>query len=325
MQETDVYHHPAPYVVFHGKPHARVTKNDPLRPGEPSLDIRLNDLGFRIEKPLPSRKPDGEKRVFLLGSSTVFNGASLADSLSGQVQCCFHSEGRTDVQVYNFGFVSSVSGQELALLVHLLADYKPDAVIVYNGGNDVCLPAFYDPRPGYPYNFVAYESVMRRIRFESEQAASRWRLHEEGLEYDLLALRTSCGYGSTEWENAIVSTYIRNIDKMYRFSRGLGFQFAAFLEPMLFFKAPLAGKEMELLASICRNNLDHYVKRQYDRVRRLFDYLGREAGNNGARFADLSMIFSEYGRETYRDYRHVDEGGNRHIAGHIHSRLKGLV
>jgi lysophospholipase L1-like esterase len=325
MQEIDVYHYPTPYVVFHGTPRAQVTVTNPLQPEESSVHIRLNEMGFRIERPLSPRKPPGERRVFILGSSTVFNGPSLQDSLSGQLERCYHNEGRTDVLVYNFGFVSAVSGQELSLLVHLLADYNPDAVLVYNGGNDVCLPAFYDPRPGYPYNFIAYETVMKRIRFESEPGASRWLLHGEGLEYDLVSLRTSCGYGSIEWENAIISTYIRNIEKMSRFCRGCGILFAAFLEPMLFFKQPLAGKEADILKTICRNNLDHYVERQYARLRQMFDFLSGEAGENGSRFADLSMIFSEYGRETYRDHRHVDQDGNRHIAEHMYSRLQGFI
>jgi lysophospholipase L1-like esterase len=325
MQEIDVYHHPTPYVVFHGTPHARVTRTNHLQLNEPAINIHLNELGFRIERPLSLQKPHGEKRIFLLGSSTVFNGPSLQDSLSGQLERCFHNEGRTDVQVYNFGFVSSVSGQELSLLVHLLADYSPDGVVVYNGGNDVCLPAFYDPRPGYPYNFIAYETVMRRIRFEPEPGASRWRLHGNGLDYDLVALRTSCGYGSMEWENAIISTYIRNIEKMNRFCRGYGFRFSAFLEPMLFFKQPLAGKEADILATISRNNLNHYVERQYARLRSLLGYLQREAGDNVARFVDLSMIFSGYDRETYRDHRHVDHTGNRHIAERLYSHLHGFV
>ena len=45
---------------------------------------------------------------------------------------------------------------ELARLVFEVVNYAPDMVVVYNGGNDINLPLGWDPRPGYPFNFLLY-------------------------------------------------------------------------------------------------------------------------------------------------------------------------
>jgi len=234
LKHNDIYHHPVPYVTFHGVPDSITTTKDHMNQDETIAEIKLNELGFRIEKALLKSKPPAEIRVFVLGSSTIFNGIPLTMSIPGQIETCFRKNGMDNVQVYNFGFVSSVSGQELSLLVHLLSSYEPDVVVVYNGGNDVCLPTNFDPRPGFPYNFFAYESAMRRIRHEIVSNRFEWVLEGNGLDYDLGTLRTSCGYGTEEWEMDIAVKYIENTLKMARFARGCGFKLFTFLEPILF-------------------------------------------------------------------------------------------
>lgn len=323
--ETDIYHFPSPYIVFHGIPGTTFTKTDPLNPGGPRVEIKLNELGFRIEKPLPSEKPPGEKRIFVVGSSTVFHGFPLVNSISGQIEMCFRREGRNEVQVYNFGFVSSVSGQELSLLTHVLADYNPDVVVVINGGNDICLPANFDPRPGYPYNFIAYEAAMRRIRLEPRDGYNQWILHGEGLEYDITAVRDACGYGSPAWETAIVAGYVKNLVKMGRFARGFGFRLFAFLEPILFLKNPLVGEERNIPPPYNKENFPSYVVRQYLRIRKMFDYLGRAEDQGKVLFADLSSVFDGYNRPAFWDYRHVDNDGSRHIAERVYDYLQRVI
>src|SRR5262245_29915389 len=117
-------------------------------------EYRLNSLGFRIERPLHKSKPEGELRVFVLGGSTVFHGAPLAKTIPGQVETELRRIGLNGARVYNFGVVSAVSGQALAVVTHLLADYAPDVVIFYGGGNDIVQPYQFDPRPGFPIDFV---------------------------------------------------------------------------------------------------------------------------------------------------------------------------
>lgn len=326
MKHADVYHHPVPYVTFHGTPDSSSTTKDLNDPDGAAVEIRLNELGFRIEKPLPRNKPPEETRIFVLGSSTVFNGAPLSKSMPGQIEMCFRRNGRNDVEVYNFGLVSSVSGQELSLLVHLLSSYEPDAVVVFNGGNDVCLPVNFDPRPGYPYNFYAYESAMRHIHHQMRENQFVWVFEGNGLDYNLGELRGSCGYGTEGWEMDIAVKYLENLVKMGRFAKGCGFRLFAFLEPILFLKDPLSGKEKEI-PTTCYGieNFDRYVRRQYERIRVMLRYLQTAETDDRFILTDLSSVFQGYDQDIYWDFRHVNNEGNRRIAEHIHARLKNFL
>src|SRR5262249_27502211 len=147
-----------PYYVFTGIPNT-LGQMAPQMGGANEIEnlVKLNSLGFRIERPLEKTKPAGELRIFVVGGSTVFMGAPLAKTIPDQIESELVRRGISGAKVYNFGVVSAVSGQELALLAHLLVDYEPDLVISYGGGNDLHSPYQYDPRPGFPLNFVTLQ------------------------------------------------------------------------------------------------------------------------------------------------------------------------
>ena len=326
MPKEDIYHYPAPYVHFHGTPNAVYSITDHTDLEGSQVEIRLNELGFRIEKPLTREKPSHEKRIFFVGSSTIFNGYPLEKTIPGQVEQIFRQAGIDNVQVYNFGFVSSVSGQELALLVHLLSSYDPDVVVVYNGGNDVCLPTNFDPRPGFPYNFFAYESFMKRMRYDITDRGFRWILEGEELQDTYKILQTAHDYATEKWEINIVSQYIENLIKMGRFARGCSFKLYAFLEPVVFFKSPLMEKEREISTTVYDiPDFHHYLHRQYQRIRLMLEFLQKNEENPLVKFIDLSMIFQGYHQSVYRDFRHVNNEGNRFIAENIFNYLRNSI
>ena len=129
--------HPKPFVMFGGLPNAG----------------NLNARGYMGRAP-DTPKPEDEFRIFLVGGSTVLQGnPTLAELL--EQQCA--RTGLTHVKIYNYGVVSSGSGQDLARVVYEISDLEPDLIIFYNGANDTMHPKYWDPRPGYPFNFVVYE------------------------------------------------------------------------------------------------------------------------------------------------------------------------
>jgi hypothetical protein len=156
-----------PYYMFTGAPN-RLVQTIPQMGGtnDPENFAKLNALGFRIERPLEKTKPAGELRILVLGGSTVFFGAPLAKTIPGQIESELVRRGISRATVYNFGAVSFVSGQELALLTHLLVDYEPDVVISYGGGNDLHTPYQYDPRPGFPFDFITLPTGTRALAGE---------------------------------------------------------------------------------------------------------------------------------------------------------------
>src|SRR5262245_27577726 len=105
-----------PYYMFTGAPYGS-GRMMPQQGGADDADniYQLNSLGFRIERPLIKSKPESEVRIFVLGGSSVYNGALLARTIPSQLESELLHHGFFEARVYNFGIVSAVSGQELAL------------------------------------------------------------------------------------------------------------------------------------------------------------------------------------------------------------------
>src|ERR1700751_1239623 len=91
--------------------------------------VRLNAEGFRIDREIVNPKPADEVRIFFLGGSTVIGGRPVETTIPAVVEAHLQANGLPGARAYNFGVLSFVSGQELALLVHRLVDLKPDLVI----------------------------------------------------------------------------------------------------------------------------------------------------------------------------------------------------
>lgn len=329
---TQIYHSPAPYIGFSGRPNTTFTSDTPSSMGGTVQDasFTLNELGFRGK--LPSKKKENEIRIIMIGGSAVFHGAPLSNSIAGQLELLFHKDGRKNVRVYNWGVVTFVSGQELTLLLHTVADYNPDLVIVYDGGNDVMLPYHFDPRPGYPYNWFLYEAGVRSVRGDSSLAEilAGFLAHskllatmfESSLATPLTAqidiLRTSVDFKSRAWKARIVDTYIHNLRKMCVVGSGFGVKVAFFLQPLVFFKEPLVGKERALTIN---EEFKKEVTESYEQIRNKIEQETQFTGPSCS-FVDMSTLFSHYDKEAFWDLIHVDNAGNQFVAQHMHRRLQ---
>ena len=332
-RHNDIYRFPRPYVEFAGEPNGRAIVNNYSQMGASKEDaaLVLNELGFR--GPLPSKDKGDEFRIIMLGGSTVFNGVPLSNSIAGQLEQLLHRDGYGNARVYNWGVVSFVSGQQLSLLVHTVSDYNPDLVIVYSGGNDVNQPYNYDPRPGYPLNWLLYEAGLRRIQNGDSTGELLGSLLVKSRLVTLLfhqslatqmaglgSLRKAVGYRSQAWEQEVSSTYLSNTSKMCAVAEGFHFKLAVFLQPMAFFKYPLVGKERSLLGG---EEFQRYVRDTYQRIRRGIEELNLDyERDRGCYFFDNSDIFSNYDVEVFWDFIHVDNAGNEFVARQIYSQLK---
>lgn len=136
----------------------------------------INAQGFREDEPLPLDKPNGEIRVFILGSSAAFgrgtpgNQATIAHHLEQQFKARISRQQsspatyRPDVfpffppsrqklfglppkikqgnyRVVNVAVPGYTSGNELAQFALEILPYKPDLVILLNGYDDLLLPS----------------------------------------------------------------------------------------------------------------------------------------------------------------------------------------
>ena len=332
--QDEEYRYAKPYVMFSGKPNVEFVDNGALMGATQSDDrmIRLNEFGFRGEIP-PAKKTPQEYRIFMLGGSTVFNGAPLSRTIAGQVEELFHQKGMKNVKVYNWGVVSYVSGQELSLLLHTVVNYEPDAVIVYDGANDIYQPYYYDPRPGYPYNFLIVEVGLSRIEnrasiielvssilYKSKALALIYRSSLQDQIAPIGRIRQEIGnFRSEEWEKDIVNVYEGNLKKMCRLAEAYDFKAAFILQPMIHFKTPLVGHEAQFDRE---DAFRSYLVRQFGRARDGLVQVKGRLSSDRCVTADLSGVFKNDERELFWDMVHINNDGNAVVAGEIYNVLE---
>jgi lysophospholipase L1-like esterase len=323
-----------PYYMFTGAPNTSEQMAPQMGGANDNENlVTLNSLGFRIERLLEKVKPPSELRIFVMGGSSVFNGAPLAKTIPGQIEAELLRKGFSQARVYNFGVVSAVSGQELALLTHLLVDYAPDVVISYGGGNDFASPYQYDPRPGFPFDFVTLQigtqalasKLDLRTALASQLLRSRLialifgpRLQEIRLPMSML--RTMVEYQTPKWENYIIDSYSNNLHRLCRIGYAFNFKFYAVLQPLIFQKSPWSEAEKNL--KFGDENFASYMRRQHEQAAAAFGRLEADEGANGkCRFLVLSQIFANDSRNLYWDFIHVNNDGNATIGSAIAADL----
>jgi hypothetical protein len=322
---------PRPYVTFAGKPGARFASPERMGGTGSDRDVVLNRLGFRGDVPVMPKA--NETRVIVLGSSAAFNGAPLAKSIPGWIERLARESGRSNVRVYNWAVTSYVSGQELALLVATVTDFEPDLVIAYDGANDASVPYIYDPRPGYPFNWLVYEQGYRSmsnapIAWEPAIARTllRSRVFSTVFREQLTAkaaaigsLRDEAHYGSTAWSAEIVAGYAANLQKMCGVAAAWDFRFVAALQPVLFVKHPLVGSEPAMLLE---PPLQRHMTTTYARFREEFKRLDVDATRGGrCQYIDVSNALDGTPTQLFWDYVHVNNDGNEIVARRLFSEL----
>ena len=307
---VDAVRSPVPYSMFGG------VANAALGAGYDVAE-RLNGQGYRGRE-ATKPKPSGELRVVVLGGSTVFAGEpALPELLEQELQ----KRGIARVAVFNFGVVSSVSGMEVSRLLFEVTELQPDVVVFYDGGNDLLLPAVYDPRPGYPFNFVVYESnpLLHRdpasfpsfalFAYGSQLLRTLAPAFFEKRFVDLAALRQRVGYESDEWKASIASTYVKNLGRGHHLARAWGADFVAFFQPLVFYKPDHGPVESAILgqnAAMRPLVVDLRARVQED--------LGPLREHEGVAVYDLSGIYDGIKTDIFVDIVHTAARGKEIVA-----------
>ncbi|HOI74015.1 MAG TPA: SGNH/GDSL hydrolase family protein [Syntrophales bacterium] len=295
--------HPEPFIMFKGKPGGG-----------------HNDLGYRGKSPTQARP--GSYRIFFLGGSTAYDGEPPIAEL---VEQRFHEMGAKNVEVFNFGVVSSNSGMELARVVHEILDYKPDYVIFFNGGNDLISPLGWDPRPGYPFNFMAYEknplmetrrqySLAKSIALGSNLfriAAGRYPSLNEWL-LGQKVLRKKSGFETAPWKEKIATAYLGNAMKAQTALSGADARFAVFFQPLIYYKDHLGAKEKPLCAEQGRA--------YYEETRAMIRSMRQERFPS-LNFFDVSDIYDTERGDVFTDIIHTTQEGRTAMAVTICDRI----
>lgn len=283
----------------------------------------LNELGYPGKSPT-TPKPPGEYRVCMLGGSTVVVGNPPIAQLLEQM---FHDAGMHNVRVYNFGVISSVSGMEVAKIVFEIADLSADLILMYNGGNDILAPYSWDPRPGYPFNFVAYEGNpllestpadypgLTLLAYESVLMRRLFPSYFLNRFVDLDRVRHTSGYQTDKWKRQIADTYVANVFKAHHVSTAFKAEFIAFFQPLLYFKETLTDEE----AVWAGPEQADYAKQLRGLI---LERIAQIRETNKIRVVDLSGIFAGDKRSLFTDVIHTRQIAMPEVAQGIFEGIK---
>ncbi len=310
---VEVVRTPKPYVMFGGKSRGTLANGE-----------QLNELGYRGKAPAEN-KPEDEYRVIVLGGSTVFGGnTSIPEALESR----FRDAGCSRVRVYNFGVVSSVSGQELARIVFEVLDISPDLIVIYNGYNDLSTPLDYDPRPGYPFNFVVYEN--NPLLKNMQAAYPMWLLvayRSNLLRYFLLdyfvdrftsikKLRQQISPLRGAVMGDIAKIYVGNMFKAQKIAEKFNVPLMIFFQPNIYFTKPFYEPAREQYLYF--EPRISYFLRVKELILKRVDNIKEHAMFN---FYDISDVLDGQPQKVYSDNAHVLDGMNELIMEAIYAQI----
>ncbi|MBL7069753.1 MAG: SGNH/GDSL hydrolase family protein [Candidatus Omnitrophica bacterium] len=282
---------------------------------------RLNCLGYRGRAPSVLKGPD-EFRIFVVGGSTVFAGeTSIPDLLQKE----FDKRGFNNVKVYNFGVVSSVSGQEISRILFEISDFKPDLIVMYNGNNDIMQPYYMDPRPGYPLNFIVYENnpVLSDVRsyprltlllYGSNLLRHLFPNYFVRKLVPLRKLQREARHMSREWKGDIIKTYVKNLAKAAKISKAFGAEFIAFFQPTIYSKKYLSPGEEKR----ARPDEKEYYKQMRQRT---LAELRRLEEAEPITIVDLSDIYADIRDTVFSDPVHTYQESKTMVAEQIFQNI----
>ncbi|MDP4025991.1 SGNH/GDSL hydrolase family protein [Methylobacterium sp. NEAU 140] len=296
--------YPVPFVGFTG------------RPGHcPEHQCLPYDAaGFLNAEPAGHRTDPNEIRIFVLGDSTMLDGASWQDLVPGRLQDLLRATCSDRVRVFNFGVVSSCTEQMCALIWTRLLDLDPDVLIVLSGGTDAFLPLTFDPRPGYPYNAFLIEYLY--AHYFSETNDRSW---QSGLDYDgvidgafdlLRQSRQRVDYGSPDWEASVARSYEASLRKFVRLARAVDIPVFYALEPIVVRKRSLEPAE----ASLASPGTLAYLTRLYDRFEAALTDLRVRSLPGNLHLIDASRVLTDVGPGLFTNVVHYDGAGRATVS-----------
>ena len=261
-------------------------------------------------------------RVFMFGGSTMWGyGAPDAGTIPAYFQTALSDAIDQPVCVINFGRTAYVSTQELLQFIfELRAGHIPDAVIFYDGINDV-YAAYQSGEPTHQnqpqiikrlYPDETEQSFLERLREElinktyAFNLANRWLNSEsEDSPSELITYKTM-GVNTEELAAEVAAVYLENYDFVRVLGESYDFDMYFFWQPALIVQPePLTQNEQDLLTDLDPARVDLY---------RATDAVISEAVAKHERLHlyDVSRVFTS--EDFWIDDMHIVPEGNQIIA-----------
>jgi hypothetical protein len=204
-EEESVKRFPVPYVSFTGKPNARDHNEEGFR-GASSVNAKPEDL-----------------RIAFFGGSTGYKGNPPIPKL---IESKLKEELKVDIFVANYSVISSNHRQHLHGMIEYLTEFQPDIVVFYGGYNELISGAYYDPRPGYPYNHFYRGETSPLTKVLLENSAIIGEIDKRlGVFSGIGKLREIHQPFSDDWNNRVIDKYFETL--------GLARKITSLMEPKI--------------------------------------------------------------------------------------------
>jgi len=273
----------APYIEFKGAP------------GKLDHDR----YGYRW---VPDTVDSNAVKIAFFGGSTGYQGEPPVASL---LETMLNSSGNNRVQVANFSVVSSNHRQHLHNIIESRSLFRPDVVIFYGGYNETLQPVYYDPRPGYPYNYFYRHETPLFARLLLKYSPTFYLTDELLTRYGiggltpLAKLRNSGNPFSAQWNDAVISNYFDTIDLARSITGAFTSQHCTKPVFLFFYQPYQVPAEFMQVHNQIRKTIGTYS----------FGY-------------DISDTFEKRGMDVFTDIVHVSQPGREAIAEEITRHLE---
>lgn len=200
-KEFYLQRYPRPYIEFTGKPNA----------------LDHNAMGYRGKT--IKQAPDSSFKVVFFGGSTGYYGAPpIPQLLEEQLSRLLNRK----VFVANCSVLSSNHNQHLHAMVEQIIGNHVDLVIFYGGFNENIQPTYYDPRPGYPFNyFYKHECPPWRMKLVKYSAILGDIERRYGVITGINWFRDDYAKDKVAWYHDITRNYFNTLEKARIVSTGI--------------------------------------------------------------------------------------------------------
>jgi hypothetical protein len=244
--------------------------------------------------------------VYVIGGSTVFNGDTIdAQTLPSRLAARWKSILGTQPAIVNLGVNAQHSNQEQERIEYESGLRLPAMVVVYGGVNELAIKVYYGIR-GVPLTrvFQKEESLLQKIARKSNIVKMVRDQPEVSTERIDDAIRT--------WTIRAANEYIENLKRIEKLGRERGFAVWYFFQPVLYTRASMSTRELQLIESFPDTLMARVFLVGYPIIRQHFlRFLQEDPARRGA---DLSGMFDQMDGEVYRDMFHLLPHGNDLVA-----------
>jgi lysophospholipase L1-like esterase len=290
----------------------------------PSLELRPND-NFFYEfdgKKVSAQKDQNEFRIFILGGSVAQGyGASTPDKKFYKILEKKLNEEKPKFikkifNVISAGRLGYVSGQELALLINGILDFKPDMTLHLNGANEMIAVSQYHESPGYPFYFQSLKEAFEATKLERKLDQT---LGESVFLSDLKNMLKKYKTSSIDlMKKNIARHYNRNMQTSAQILNANGIDAYFFLQPLLQFKSQTSSTEKKFIKTFPKQGMTMW-KSTYPLLEKSLKGISK---STGIKWKSLKNVFNKEEKTVFTDSVHLTNLGQTLLAEIIFQEIK---